>query len=254
VQDLLEHYLLTFPDIPGFFSIEAMATWSFFLKAQTDLDITGDFFEIGVYKGRSAVLGALHLRPEEWCVLVDINPVPETIAMLESVRSKHNRFLHCYSTTLRQTEATEHFGKCRWVHVDGDHKGVSVSNDLDLAADLITEKGIICVDDFFSFRYPQLTAATYKFLFERQGEFQLLFAGANKGYICRSTLFKEYDGIIRRDFLSVIESLRLSVQLNRSSHSSDGGCFTISFREGERRLFGLDEDMRIPETPSDLVF
>ena len=113
---------------------------------------------------------------------------------------------------------------------------------------LLQDEGIICVDDFFSFRYPQITAATYSFLRERRPEFQMLFAGSNKGYICRSRMFGRYDEVIRRGFLPAIARNNLDVQLNRPSPPDDDGCFTISWREGDRVLIGLDEDLdKIPK-------
>jgi hypothetical protein len=184
-EDLLARYRSSFPDIPGWFTEESMFVWDFLLGSQTRAGVQGDFFEIGVYKGRSAVLGALHMRPEDWCVLVDINPAAEAAAMIASFRPQNNKYICCNSTAARgDARVREHFRRCRWVHIDGDHKGTSVANDLELAADLIHENGIICLDDFFNFRYPQLTAATYRFLFDRQADFQMFFGGSYKCYHC----------------------------------------------------------------------
>lgn len=250
VEDLLARYRSSFPDILGWFDEDAMFAWDFLLGSQTRAGVQGDFFEIGVYKGRSAVLGALHVRPEDWCVLLDKNPVPEAAAMIESFRPGNNKCICCHSTAARgDARVREHFHRCRWVHIDGDHKGMSVTNDLELAADLIHENGIICVDDFFSFRYPQITAAIYRFLFDHQKPgFQIFFAGSNQCYICRSSAFRQYDDILRVDLLATLERSDLKQQVNRTSYASDGGCFTMSWREHERRLVGLDED------PDKIVF
>ena len=248
-EDLLARYRSSFPDIPGFFLDDAMFAWDFLLESQTRAGVHGDFFEIGVYKGRSAVLGALYLRPEDWCVLLDIGPVPEAAAMIESFHPRNNQYICCNSTTARgDARVGEHFRRCRWVHVDGDHKGMSVANDLALAADLLHENGIICVDDFFSFRYPQLTMATYKFLFDRQPDFQMFFAGSNKAYICRSSAFRQYDDTLRHHLPAALDRRGLDLQINRSSYAGDGGCFTIAFRFGDRKVLGLDED------PDEIVF
>jgi hypothetical protein len=243
-ENKLALYQASFPDIPGWFCEEAMLVWDFLLSAQTRLGITGDFFEIGVYRGRSAVLGALYLEPQEWCVLLDMKPIPEAAKMIETFRDKRNKYLCCLSNTARGVaDVRQHFGSCRWIHIDAEHTCASVLGDLALAADLLCESGIICLDDFFSFRYPQVTAAVYKFLFERQPEFQLVFAGSNKGYICRSSMFRQYDEVIRNEFVAFIEKHDADVQLNRSSYASDGGCFTISYRQGALRLMGLDSDI-----------
>jgi hypothetical protein len=138
-------------------------------------------------------------------------------------------------------EVREHFGRCRWVHIDGDHKGATVTNDLELAVKLIQEKGVICVDDFFNFRYPQITAATYKFLFDHDPQFLMFFAGSNKCYICRgASVFAAYDGIIRDSLCKAMDSRGISEQINRSSYAIDYGCFTICW--GERRFCGIDDN------------
>ena len=223
---------------------EAMIVWDFFLGLQRTWQITGDFFEIGVFKGRSAVLGALHLQPEEWCVLLDRKPLADAEKAISSFRTERNKYLCCLSSEARDLiRVKEHFGKCRWVHIDGDHKGFSVANDLSLAADLIHETGIICVDDFFSYRYPQLTAATYRFLINREPEFQIVFAGNKQCYICRADVFQRYDTAIRKQFLPLIQEHGLNLQLNRTSYAADSGCFTVSWREGDRVFVGPDGDM-----------
>jgi len=243
MEDILARYRSNFSAIPGWFTPESMFIWDFLLRAQDRLGVAGDFFEIGVFKGKSAVLGALYLRPEDWCILMDCDPFPEASASVESIHPGRNRWM-CRSSigAGEVAEVRNHFGKCRWVHIDGDHKGLTVTNDLKIGAELIHENGIICLDDFFSFRYPQLTAATYKFLFNTAPEFQLFFAGSNKGYICRASAFPAYDRIIRENLVSAMDKAGIPDQLNRTSYASDYGCFTISWREGERRVIGVDEN------------
>jgi hypothetical protein len=117
-----------------------------------------------------------------------------------------------------------------------------VTNDLILAADLIHENDLICVDDFFGFRYPQITAATCAFLKERRPKSQMVFAGSNNGYICRSKAFNRNDTVIRDGLLAAIVRNGLNVQMNSTSPTADGGCF-ISWREGDRMLIGPDESL-----------
>lgn len=93
IDEILEHYHQQYGDVPGFFGLESQAIWDFFLRAQADLGVGGDFLEIGVYKGKSAILAALHLRQSENAVLVDLNPVPETRAVLEKVRPGANVYI-----------------------------------------------------------------------------------------------------------------------------------------------------------------
>jgi hypothetical protein len=245
MEDKYSYFKSKFNDIPGFCADQSIFIWDFLFQAQDSLGVQGDFFEIGVYKGKTAVLGALYLRPEDSCVLVDIYPMPEAAAYIESFRTKRNKYLCRSSINAGEAmEVREHFGRCRWVHIDGDHKGATVKNDLELAVKLIQEKGVICVDDFFNFRYPQITAATYKFLFDYDPQFRIFFAGALKCYICRGeSVFAAYDGIIRDSLCKAMDSREISDQINRTSYASDYGCFTIGWREGERRFCGMDDNL-----------
>jgi hypothetical protein len=179
----LQRYLKDFPDIPGFFQFESMVIWDFLLTAQERLGVKGNLLEIGVYKGKSAVLAALYMRPEEWCVFVDISPMPESEAAIRKFRPANNLFLQCRSGDLMShRELREAAGTFRWCHVDADHTGYSTMHDMEVAAYLLRESGIICIDEFFNFRYPQLTAAVYQFLAARPFDFKMLFCGANKCY------------------------------------------------------------------------
>src|SRR5262249_19407743 len=71
----LEQYANTYRAIEGFIMPETTAIWDFFLTQQRNLGITGDFLEIGVLNGKSALLAALYLQQEELALLVDVNEV-----------------------------------------------------------------------------------------------------------------------------------------------------------------------------------
>ena len=55
----------------------------------------------------------------------------------------------------RSPELMRHRRSFRWIHIDGEHTGQAVANDLAIAHDLLADDGIICIDDFFSPAYPQ---------------------------------------------------------------------------------------------------
>ena len=37
----------------------------------------------------------------------------------------------------------------RWIHIDGEHTAQAVSNDLAIAETLLSDRGILVLDDFF---------------------------------------------------------------------------------------------------------
>lgn len=56
-MSVLRNYLEKYWQVAGFFSRNAMFDWDFLLTQQDNCGISGHFLEIGVYQGKSAVLG-----------------------------------------------------------------------------------------------------------------------------------------------------------------------------------------------------
>ena len=240
----LQRYLEDYEGHPGFFLPMAMHAWDFLLTAQTDLGIVGGMLEIGVYKGKSAILSSMYFAREEPCFFLDLYDTPEAQTAVTAIRPQNNFFLKMRSEdALTDPRLKEMRGRLRFVHIDGDHTGYSTRSDLDMAAALLEPKGVICVDDFFSFKYPQLTAAVYAFLFENPMAFKLFFAGANKGYICRSSQFAEYDEYIRRHAPEKLDLTGNNWTLARTSYVHDHGCFTLIGRNKNRDVVGLDRNL-----------
>lgn len=251
LDEILDHYHQKYADIPGFFGPESMAIWDFFLRAQADLGVTGDFLEIGVYKGKSAVLAALYLRQSENAVLVDLNPIPETRAVLEDVRPGANVYLECRSTEAAfNSEIAARAGRFRWCHVDGDHTGYSALHDIRLCAGVLAPNGILVVDDFFNFRYPQLTASVYQFLFDNPIEWKMVFAGTNKAYLCHAAVYRTYEAVIRKGMSQVCKDHNLT--LCKSSYVSDWGSYSVTPTYGGPAFVGMDD--RPQDGPENAVY
>ncbi len=238
-----DRYNTEFAEIPGFFLRDAMVLWDFFFSAQTRLGISGNLLEIGVWKGKSAVLGALYLQPNERAVFVDINLPRETQNLITRAKPQNNLFMECRSAELlSERELRESPGSFRWCHIDGDHTGYSTAQDLDTAAYLVGESGIICVDDFFNGRYPQLTAAVYEFLNNHKSRFRMVFCGANKCFICRSGFYAAYEREIRDRLAAHLRSFEVKMQIYKTSYASDNGCFSLWTPDGDRSIYGMDEN------------
>ncbi|MEM0928867.1 MAG: class I SAM-dependent methyltransferase [Pseudomonadota bacterium] len=241
---VLQRYLEDFSDVDGFFMPLAMATWDFLFGTQDKLGITGGMLEIGVFKGKSAVLSALYMKPEEPAFFIDLHEVSDARERVLSVKPDNATFFAMNSANaLSEPQLLAHAGKLRWVHIDGEHTGYATRADLETAAHLLSRRGIICVDDFLSFKYPQLTASVYDFLFSHPMEFKMFLASANKCYICRAAAAHVYDEQIR---LRAIEDMALADNLwtlTRTSFMHDYGCFSIIPRNKNRDFVGLDRDM-----------
>lgn len=251
LDEILDHYRQQYADLPGYFDLESQVVWDFFLRAQADLGVNGDFLEIGVYKGKSAILAALHLRGGETAVLVDHNPVPETRAVLEKVRPGANVYIESLSSEAAfNSGVTARAGRFRWCHVDGDHTGYSALQDIQLCASVLAPNGILVVDDFFNFRYPQLTASVYRFLFDHPIEWKMVFAGANKAYLCHAAVYRTYETIIRKYL--IMQCKQYGLTLCKSSYVSDWGSFSVQPAYGGPVFVGMDD--RPQDGPEEAVY
>jgi hypothetical protein len=238
----LQRYRAEFSGLGGSFCDGAIVAWDVLLGHQAELGIVGDLLEIGVLKGKSAVLLALHARPGETLALVDPAFRLEAIDAVERARPERNLFLRMRSQELAQDARLAALeGRCRWVHIDGEHSGPAVDNDLDIAARLLAPAGVVCLDDFFTPAYPQITRTAFAWLAARGGAFSLFLTGFNKGYVCRADVAPVYLRFTRDRMLAEFECRDFGeVTVWKTAEPDDMNCFGITPRHQEYRYKGPD--------------
>lgn len=204
--------------------------------------------EIGVWKGKSALLGALHMRPDEVVVLVDLSSTDD---VAEVIRTFHGGDVVTFAGRSSQLSASDledrYAGMIRFFHIDGEHTGAATYSDLAYASTMVGGRALIAIDDFGNMRYPQLHAAVYKFLFARP-DFRMVLCGAGKAYLCRTEDFALFDSLIRAELVPHLTGLGFALRLARTSYAHDYGCFALEADPDGRALIGRDDD------PDDIVF
>lgn len=231
--------------IGGFMSDTSIAIWDSLLCAQMAQYVEGDLLEIGVFKGRSASILCQHKRPTEELWLVDFSDfILEAQQNLAKLQSPGVRFMRCKSSALWQDPAVVTKSRnFRWIHIDGEHTGHAVANDLNLATSLLCDKGIICVDDFFNPAYPQITAATFMWMANRPFEIELILCGHNKAYFARPTYAYRYLSWIRSAFAVELKARGVGNQtLFKTSPTGDYNGWGVAARVHDRDYYGLDEN------------
>lgn len=231
--------------IDGFMEDASVAIWDSLLMAQADQYIQGNLLEIGVFKGRSASVLCQHKRPDEELWLVDVSEYLDVArSNLAALHSPGVRFLHCKSSALRRDpDYAAKMRTFRWIHIDGEHTGQAVANDLCLAADLLSDEGIICVDDFFNPAYPQISAAIFMWLANRPFELEMVLCGQNKAYFARPTHAHVYLNLIKSSLAASLKARGYGAfTLYKTSPTGDFNGWGISFRRGDRDYYGLDSN------------
>jgi hypothetical protein len=228
-----------FSDVEGFYWPQSEAVWSFLLTSQNSCDIAGNFLEIGVFRGRSAHLVSQFLSPDEICILVDVNDI-SAVGDRMAQYGRSPTIVQCPSDQLNRSKATQYRGSCRLIHVDGDHSGHAVLTDLDTAKEYIGPRGMIVVDDYYNAQYPQITAATYRWL-DVNPEYRTVLCGFNKGYLVHARDYDLYESLIRHHLSPYLEAVGEDASLTKTSYAHDMGCWGI-VHKGNRLIVGRDQN------------
>lgn len=231
--------------IGGFMSENNTAIWDTLLCHQQARCIQGNILEIGVFKGRSASILCQHKRPDEELWLVDFSDfLDEAIHNTVAIQPTGVRYIKAKSSELwRNADLAKLRRSFRWLHIDGEHTGNAVANDLTLAAELLSDDGMICVDDFFSPSYPQITAAVFSYIDRHPFELQMLLCGENKAYLARPTSAAVYTDMFQSTFAAELKTRGvLDLTIFKTSPTSDYLAWGLNRRCQDRDYYGLDSN------------
>jgi predicted O-methyltransferase YrrM len=234
--------------VEGWFTNFSAAIFDSLLRLQDDNGITGDFLEIGVAYGRSALMLGVHAQPSETIRLVD--PRTEMLAEAAARVSAVTRGSVIPLSSLSESLPIDHAPSrsSRFVHIDGDHSRWALHDDLDLAARTLVSGGIVALDDFFSARYIGVTYGAIEWLARNPLQFELILVGSNKGYLVRPRFAQFYLEFIRDKISSEIE-LRgeAPVTLFRVDNPRACVAFGIEERGGKPPYITREIEIGVPD-------
>ena len=238
---IFEAYRQRYPLDRTWFWEGASVTWDILLSHQRAAGVKGALMEIGVLKGRSAAHLALHAGADEAIILVDPAMRAEALDAVRAAHPDNNVVLPMLSIAVhRRPELLPFAAACRWIHIDGEHSGPAVLNDLDVAKVLLQPRGVICLDDFFTPAYPQITAAALYWLKDNV-EFTMFMTGYQKAYICRRDDALFYLEFIHRQFLDEAARRQFGeITLWKTAAVADMNCFGVTPRFGSYAMKGPD--------------
>ena len=236
--------------VEGFFTQMNYAIWRSLFSFQERNQINGNLFEIGTWKGRSAAALTLHCRQGERVVLCDfmlddLNVVTnlETLGFnARCITPIAKRSSELKPSDLAGLERT-----VRWFHIDGDHSAEMTYLDLKVADRILSDEGVVVVDDFFNARYVSVAWATFSYLSNQRHSFRLFLAGDNKGYLCRPHATRKYREHVLAEIPATLSGSQLALHQSGSIFDCEALGLGASWIE-ERTFIGLDEDQTSYET------
>jgi methyltransferase family protein len=161
-------------EIPGFFYPADFILFDFILAHQLDSGVAGDMLEIGVYRGKSAILMGCGLRPDERLIACDLF---DEVLSHEDLGDKHRK-TYCGLDAAEFRRNWNHYHSpprldvricdsaqltelppLRFTHIDGCHNYQCVRGDITLAAKHTGPRGVISLDDYPMTQEPGVAAA-----------------------------------------------------------------------------------------------
>jgi hypothetical protein len=197
-----------------------------------------DYLEIGTYKGKSASILA-HFCEEYGNKLTVVDPEirAEAKSNLGCISSRID-FIEQRSEQLRFSDYhKENIRNLAFIHVDGMHTHSAVVSDLTVCEELLSDYGIICLDDFHTDLYPQIPAATYHYLSSGISDLSIFSIGFNKAYLCRNTAKPHYLQCVGKYMIYALEALGHKVTIVKTDRNDAFDAYSFVPFQGES-IFG----------------
>ena len=224
-SETIDKYDLLFNDVEGGYGRDSQLIFDFLLQFQSN-NVIGDILEIGVWKGKSAGMLGIHTRDNETLMLVDIED--RFSSTLSEKLPTLNYSTHIMSSFQMSFDANLCSRSYRFIHIDARHDASYVWSELEFANEHLKETGIVCIDDFFSVAYPQVTQATYEYLAIHKHEIFMFLVGGNKAYQARPMYGRQYIDIIVDKFEDYARSnAENNIHIYRSAMWPEATCLGV---------------------------
>ncbi len=242
MSDIFQSYLAASATLPGWFFPRSIAIWDCLLGFQREQALVGNVMEIGVWRGRSALLAAMHAQAGEQGLFVDPALHAKTQELLAQATAAQCTFVCDVSSTLHRSPLVAAQARTyRWIHIDGEHSGTAVYDDLTISHQLLHDGGVLVIDDFFNPVWPQITTAAIQFCARHTHELSMFLVADNKGYFCRPRQQSLYTRYLRE---RMFDELKRRGQDNfticKTTVADDLNCFGIVNRFKNRDFVGPD--------------
>lgn len=233
------------PNIDGWFNDGAIAVWDSLLAFQRRERISGHMLEIGVHHGKSAALLAMYAEAGAKVVLVDYELKAKEIekALTAARPAPGVEFITVHGDS-RQLAinplVAETFRAHRWIHIDGEHSASAVTNDMRIANQLLASDGVLAIDDFFSWLYPQVTEAVLRYVRQFPDDFALFLCGFNKAYLARPHFVHNYLRFCAEELPGALEARGHETTVAKTTFPAEMNVFGVGPRFPGKALRGPD--------------
>lgn len=167
---------------------------------QTRDGVVGAVGEIGVHQGGLFILMVLTKTDEEKAFAVDLFEndeinvrlgSPRSVQILESnlgrwapgAASDGVGIIKSSSYDVKPSDLVSEYGRVRLLSVDGGHDEQTVLHDLSICDEIMDERGVVIIDDYFNERWPGVSSACARYLLDPATKFRPFAISPNKVYM-----------------------------------------------------------------------
>ncbi|GGU89168.1 hypothetical protein GCM10010211_64650 [Streptomyces albospinus] len=166
-------------DVKGWFFTADQLLFDWFLSRQRDRSEAGDLLELGAYMGKSAIFLGARLGAGERFTVCDLfdSPAGDASNSQEMAKSYATLTRRAFEANYRafhdelpvivqglSSVIREHVAdrSVRFAHIDASHLYEHVAGDILAVRELLTEGGVVVMDDFRAEHCPGVAAATWQ--------------------------------------------------------------------------------------------
>lgn len=225
----------------GMISDLSIAIFQSILDFQAHRKIAGNMVEFGTYKGRSASVLLGNLHGDDILGLVDVAEYAE-FDKLRNINPAF-KFFHGKSENLASDPALNSFlgSGVRFAHHDASHSYDNVSTEMALVEPILSNGGVMVLDDFCNPAFMQVVAACFHHLSRDGCGIEMFLYGENKAYLCKSSDFDVYARYVLEHLLPELKSAGFHCALARTANASAYRAFSVTRKRKpeDPDLYGL---------------
>lgn len=179
-----------------------------------------NYFEIGTFKGKSACMLAW-FSSKYGNQLTVMDPcldkkTKEFLLGISNVSFIEDRSEFLAMSSFQRANLRS-IGFC---HIDGMHTFSAVQSDIAACESMLSDFGIMCLDDIFTELYPQVTAAMFDYLALAITDLVPFLVGFNKAYLCRSVAFPYYQAYAEKNLVHALREMGHRVSVIKTDSNS----------------------------------
>jgi hypothetical protein len=193
------------------FSAEIILAISAF---QNERDFRGAVAEIGVHHGKLFLLAYLTTKKDEPALAIDVfglqhlnvdkSGCGNKAIFLRQLRkwagcTDEVSLIEDSSLNVAPRDILDMVGRIRFFSIDGGHTEEATSHDIHLAESVMTDEGVVVLDDCFNESWPEVSAAVARYL-TGQPKIVPFAITPGKVFLCRERVKPLYQSMLRDQF------------------------------------------------------